>query len=58
MENIIGHNTDIAGFELAIKYSKYNLKNKKILILGAGGVVPSIIYALRKMKVSKIIIKQ
>ena len=50
----IGHNTDIAGFELAIKYAKYNLINKKIFILGAGGVAPSIIYALRKMKVSKI----
>ena len=50
----IGHNTDIAGFELAIKYSKFNLANKKIFLLGAGGVAPSIIYALRKMKVSKI----
>ena len=50
----IGHNTDIAGFELAIKHAKYDLTNKKIFILGAGGVAPSIIYALRKMKVSKI----
>ena len=50
----IGHNTDIAGFELALKYVKYDLTNKKIFILGAGGVAPSIIYALRKMKVSKI----
>ena len=52
--NIIGHNTDIAGFELAIKYAKFDLNNKRIFILGAGGVAPSIIYALRKMKVSKI----
>ena len=52
--NTIGHNTDIAGFELAIKYAKYDLTNKKIFVLGAGGVVPSIIYSLRKMKVSKI----
>ncbi len=50
----IGHNTDIAGFELAIKYAKYDISNKKIFILGAGGVVPSIIYSLKKMKVSKI----
>ena len=28
--------------------------NKKVLILGAGGVVPSIIFALTKMKVSEI----
>ena len=52
----IGHNTDIAGFELAIKYSKYNISNKKIFILGAGGVVPSIIFSLNRMKASKIIV--
>ena len=52
----IGHNTDIAGFELAIKYAKYDVSKKKILILGAGGVAPSIIYSLKKMKVSKIIL--
>ena len=50
----IGHNTDIAGFELAIKYAKYDLSNKKIFVMGAGGVAPSIIFSLRKMKVSKI----
>ena len=53
---IIGHNTDIDGFEHSIKNLKLNLINKKILILGAGGVVPSIIFALNRMKVSKIII--
>ena len=51
---VIGHNTDIVGFETSIKESKYSLVNKEILILGAGGVVPSIIFALNKMKVSKI----
>ena len=53
---IIGHNTDIAGFELAMRYTKYDLSQKNILILGAGGVVPSIVYALEKSKVSKITI--
>ena len=51
---VIGHNTDIFGFEVSIKKSKYNLKDKEVLILGAGGVVPSIIFALNKMKISKI----
>ena len=51
---IVGHNTDIAGFETSIEKSKYNVFNKEVLILGAGGVVPSIILALNKMKVSKI----
>ena len=53
-KKVIGHNTDIIGFETSIKKSKFNILNKKILILGAGGVVPSIIFALKKMKVSKI----
>ena len=54
--NIIGHNTDIAGFQLSLRYCKYDVKNKKVFILGAGGVVPSIIYSLLKMEASKIII--
>ena len=53
---VIGHNTDISGFELGIKYSKYDVKNKIVLILGAGGVVSSIIIALKKMGAAKIII--
>ena len=52
--SVIGHNTDIAGFELSLKKINYNVQNKKILILGSGGVVPSIIYALYKMGASLI----
>ena len=51
---VVGHNTDIVGFETSIEKSKFNVLNKEVLILGAGGVVPSIIFALNKMKVSKI----
>ena len=53
---VIGHNTDVSGFELGIKRINYNVKNKKIFILGAGGVVSSIILALKKMGSSKIIL--
>ncbi len=53
---LVGHNTDISGFELGIKYSKYDVKNKIVFILGAGGVVSSIIIALKKMGAEKIII--
>ena len=49
--NLVGYNTDIVGFELAIKKLNFNLEGKEIFILGAGGVVPSIIFALQKMKV-------
>ena len=51
---VIGHNTDIIGFETSIKKTNFNIFNKEVLILGAGGVVPSIILALKRMKVSKI----
>ena len=55
-DKILGHNTDISGFELAIRGKGYDIKNKKVFILGAGGVVSSIILALNKMEVSKIIL--
>jgi shikimate dehydrogenase len=51
---IIGHNTDIDGFKLSVENSTFDLVNKEIFIIGAGGVVSSIILALNKMKVSKI----
>ena len=54
--SLVGHNTDIAGFTKAIQSSGFNLRGKKVLILGAGGVVPSIIFALKKMCVSEIIV--
>ena len=53
---VIGHNTDISGFEFSIKDTGYNVSGKKILILGAGGVAPSIIYALYKMKATNIML--
>ena len=53
---VVGDNTDIGGFELGLKHINYNIKNKKIFILGAGGVAPSIILALKKLGASKIAI--
>ena len=55
-KKLIGHNTDIKGFELSLKETGFDLENKTIFILGAGGVVPSIIYALKKLGVSKIMV--
>ena len=52
---VIGHNTDVDGFESSLK-DEYDPKNKNILILGAGGVVPSIIFALKNMKAESITI--
>jgi len=54
--NLIGHNTDIDGFKNAIKSLNFNMKSKKVLVLGAGGVVPSIVFALKNMHVAEITI--
>ena len=55
-KKVVGHNTDIEGFEKAINKINFSFNNKKIFILGAGGVVPSIIYASIKMGSSEIMI--
>ncbi len=55
-DNLIGENTDVFGFQAAYLKSIPNQekKNKKVLILGAGGVAPSIILALLKSKIHNI----
>jgi len=53
---VVGHNTDIIGFTSSLKEISFDLLNKKVFILGAGGVVPSIVYSLNKMRPSQIII--
>ena len=55
-KKLVGHNTDIKGFELSLNETQFNPLNKTVFILGAGGVVSSIIYALEKLGVSKIIV--
>ena len=54
--HLIGDNTDINGFELSIRKLNYEVSDKTVLILGAGGVVPSIIFSLLRMKASKILL--
>lgn len=54
-ENLIGENTDVFGFQAAYLKSIPNQENKKkVLILGAGGVAPSIILALLKSNIHDI----
>jgi len=55
---IVGENTDVYGFDNSFikKINDKDLLGKNILILGAGGVTPSIIYALVKKNIKKIFI--
>ena len=53
---VFGDNTDVGGFMQSLEYINYNVKNKKVFILGAGGVVPSILKALEKIGAAKVYI--
>ena len=53
---VIGENTDVGGFKQSLEYINYNVKNKKVFILGAGGVVSSILKALEKLGAAKVYI--
>ena len=57
-DKVIGENTDVYGFEQSFinKINHENLTKKSFLILGAGGVTSSLIYALEKKKVKKIFV--
>jgi len=51
---VVGDTTDVGGFECSLKHINYNVRNKKVFILGAGGVALSIILALKRLGSSKI----
>ena len=54
---VIGDNTDVYGFSQSVLNKNISLKNKDALIIGAGGVVPSVITALEDLSIRKIYIK-
>lgn len=51
---LYGFNTDWQGFITDLKFKKIDLKNKNVLVIGAGGASKAILYALTKLKVKKI----
>ena len=53
---IVGENTDVYGFEYSFikKLKNEDIQEKSVLILGAGGVTPSVIYSLAKKNIKKI----
>jgi shikimate dehydrogenase len=53
---LVGENTDVFGLECALIEKLESSKNQSALILGAGGVTPSIIYALQKANINKIFV--
>ena len=54
--SLVGENTDVFGLQAAYLKEITNTKNKKALIIGAGGVSPSVIFSLQKSKIKNIAI--
>ena len=53
-ENVVGENTDVFGLQAAYLKEIVNVENKKALVIGAGGVSPSVIFSLQKPKIQNI----
>ena len=52
--SIVGENTDVFGLQAAYLKEINNAENKKALVIGAGGVSPSVIFSLLKSKIKNI----
>jgi len=53
---IVGENTDVFGLQAAYLKEIPHIKNKKALVIGAGGVSPSVIFSLQKSKIQNMTI--
>jgi len=51
---LVGENTDVFGMQAAYLKEIVNGENKKALVMGAGGVSPSVIFSLLKSKIKNI----
>ena len=51
---IIGDNTDVSGFQVSLLESAEKKQIKSALLIGAGGVSPSIIHALKDLNIEEI----
>ena len=53
---VVGENTDVFGLQAAYLKEIPDIENKKALVIGAGGVSPSIIFSLQKSKIQEVAI--
>ena len=51
---IVGENTDVFGLQAGYLKEINNIEQKSVLVIGAGGVSPSIIFSLQKSKIKNI----
>ena len=53
-DKVIGENTDVYGLQAAYLKEIDNSSNKKVLVIGAGGVSPSVISSIKKSGIRNI----
>ena len=53
-DTVVGDNTDVFGLQAAYLKEITNVEKKKALVIGAGGVSPSVIYSLQKSKINDV----
>ena len=53
---LVGENTDVYGIQAAYLKQIPNINNKNAIIIGGGGVAPSVIFSLLKSKIKNIFI--
>jgi shikimate dehydrogenase len=53
---LVGENTDVFGLQAAYLKEIVDVKNKKALVIGAGGVSPSVIFSLQKSQIKDVAI--
>ena len=51
---LVGENTDVFGLQAAYLKEITNAQNKKALVIGSGGVAPSVILSLQKSKINNV----
>lgn len=49
-----GENTDVAGFLRALRDAKFQLRNRRVLVIGAGGVARAVLTALAEGKAAAV----
>ena len=55
-DKLFGNNTDWFGFSKSLKKNGIEVKNKEVIVLGAGGTSKSILFALKQTGVKKIVL--
>tara|TARA_Y100000996_G_C22533997_1_gene647641 strand:- start:586 stop:1407 length:822 start_codon:yes stop_codon:yes gene_type:complete len=55
-KTVVGENTDVFGVQAAYLKEITNSEKKRALVIGAGGVSPSIVFSLKKLRIKDIFI--